>query len=160
MKKSLVLLLTAVLIILPSCGQKVNNETVTPLRPDCKVSVNYNGTDYSAQVKYSETGIMSVKMLSPLERVTLTEDDSGCTVSYDGMKLNYTAEQAKSFCPFMELYEILKTVCYTVPESAVLNSGQYRLKYQTSEMSCDAVSNKDDGSLVEIETEKMRFVFE
>ena len=79
MKKSLVLLLTAVLIILPSCGQKVNNETVTPLRPDCKVSVNYNGTDYSAQVKYSETGIMSVKMLSPLEGVTLTEDDSSTT---------------------------------------------------------------------------------
>lgn len=160
MKKSLVLLLTAVLVILPSCGKKVNKEAATPLRPDCKVSVSYNGTDYSALVKYSDTGVMSVNMLAPLEGVTLTEDDSGCTVSYGGMKLNYTVEQVKSFCPFMELYEILKTVCYTVPESAVLSSGKYRLKYRTSEISCDAVSNKDDGSLVEIETDKMRFIFE
>ena len=31
MKKSLVLLLTAVLVILPSCGKKVNKEAVTVL---------------------------------------------------------------------------------------------------------------------------------
>lgn len=159
MKKGLIFLLAAVMILLPSCGKKVKKESVSPRLPDCTASVKYGGTDYSARVHYTETGIMSVEMLSPLKGLKLTVSDSLCTVSYGGMKLDYTAQEAKNFCPFIDLYGIVKTVCYTVPESAKENAEEYVLKYRTPDLSCTAVAGKKDGQLREIQTEDLKFFF-
>ena len=103
------------MIFLPSCGKKIKKENVTPSRPNCTVSASYNGIDCSARINYDETGRMTVEMLSPIKGMTLSVDDSGCRLGYDGMEIDYTAEQAKGFCPFIGLYSVLKTVCYTVP---------------------------------------------
>ena len=160
MKKILAILIVGMMILLPSCGKKVKKENVTPSRPNCTVSASYNGTDYSARVAYSDTGLMTVSMLEPFKDVKISVDDSGCRVEYDGMKLDYTAEQAAEFCPFIGLYSVLKTVCYTVPESARMSGERYILKYRTPETECTAISNKKDGKIREIEADKIRYIFQ
>lgn len=148
------------MIFLPSCGKKVKKESVTPSRPNCTVSASYNDTEYSAKINYGETGKMTVEMLSPMKGMALSIDDSGCRLSYDGMEIDYATEQTKSFCPFIGLYSVLKTVCYTVPESARVNGESYVLKYRTPETECTAVSNKKDGKIQEIEADKIKFIFQ
>lgn len=148
------------MILLPSCGQKVKKESVTPSRPNGIVSASYNDTDYSARINYVETGVMTVEMLSPIKGIAISVDDSGCRLSYDGMEIDCTAEQAKSFCPFIRLYSVLKTVCYTVPESARRSGESYVLKYRTPETECTAISKKTDGKIREIEADKIKFIFQ
>lgn len=160
MKKILAILIVGMMILLPSCGKKVKKENVTPSRPNCTVSASYNGTDYSARVAYFDTGVMTVSMLEPFKDVKIGVDDSGCRVEYDGMKLDYTAEQAAEFCPFIGLYSVLKTVCYTVPESARMSGERYILKYRTPKTECTAISNKKDGKIREIEADKIRYIFQ
>ena len=154
MKKSLAILLVFIMIFLPSCGKKIKKENVTPSRPNCTVSASYNGIDCSARINYDETGRMTVEMLSPIKGMTLSR------LGYDGMEIDYTTEQAKGFCPFIGLYSVLKTVCYTVPESARMSGDSYILKYRTPEMECTAISNKKDGKIREIEADKIRYIFQ
>lgn len=160
MKKSLAILLIFIMIFLPSCGKKIKKENVTPSRPNCTVSASYNGIDCSARINYDETGRMTVEMLSPIKGMTLSVDDSGCRLGYDGMEIDYTTEQVKGFCPFIGLYSVLKTVCYTVPESARMSGDSYILKYRTPETECTAISNKNDGKIREIEADKIRYIFQ
>lgn len=148
------------MIFLPSCGKKVKKESTTPSRPNCTVSASYNDTEYSAKINYDEKGKMTVEMLSPMKGMTLSVDDSGCRLSYDGMEIDYTMEQTKSFCPFIGLYSVLKTVCYTVPESARASGENYVLKYRTPETECTAISSKKDGKIREIEADKIKFIFQ
>lgn len=148
------------MIFLPSCGKKVKKESVTPLRPNGIVSVSYNDTDYSARINYAETGVMTVEMLSPIKGIAISVDDSGCRLGYDGMEIDYTTEQTESFCPFIRLYSVLKTVCYTVPESARTSGESYVLKYRTPETECTAISDKKDGKIREIEADKIKFIFQ
>lgn len=160
MKKIFAILLVGVLMLLPSCGKKVKKETVTPQRPDCKVTVKYNDIDYSANVRYSDIGVMTVSLLAPLDGMTISVGDNGCELMYDGMKLEYGEQEMNRFCPFLELYGLLKTVCYTVPESVTASGDKYVLKYRTPEVSCKAISNKQDGKLREIEADKLKFIFQ
>lgn len=160
MKKSLVILLIGIMIFLPSCGKKVNKESVTPSRPNCTVKASCNGTDYSAKVSYTDTGVMTVEMLNPLKGIKLRIDDSGCRLSYDGMELDCTQTSEVISCPFVYLYSVLKTVCYTVPESARTSGESYVLKYRTPETECTAVSDKKDGKIREIETDNVKFIFQ
>lgn len=159
MKKLLAILLVGNLILLPSCGKKVKKESVTPSRPVCTVSTNYNGVECLAKLNYSETGVMTVEMLKPVKNMIFSINDSGCQLAFNGIELNYSSEQAKNFCPFIDLYPILKTVCYTVPVSAKTDGDSYVLKYRTPELSCTAVSDRKSGNLREIEAEDIRFVF-
>ncbi len=159
MKKSLAVLLVGIMIFLPSCGKKVKKECVTPSKPNGTVSASYNDTEYLARINYDDKGIMTVELLSPIKGLTITVDDSECRLSYDGMTLDCTAEQTKGFCPFISLYSVLKTVCYTVPESARVSGESYILKYRTPETECTAISNKTDGKLREIEANKIKFIF-
>ena len=160
MKKILAILMVGIMILLPSCGKKVKKESVTPSRPDCNVSASYNGTDYTARIAYSDTGVMTVSMLEPFKDVKISVDDSGCRVEYDGMRLDYTTEQAAGFCLFIGLYSVLKTVCYTVPESVRASGENYVLKYRTPETECTAISDKKDGKIREIEADKVKFIFQ
>ena len=159
MKKILAILIVGMMILLPSCGKKVKKENVTPSRPNCTVSARYNGIDCSARINYDETGKMTVEMLSPIKGMTLSVDGSGCRLGYDGMEIDYTTEQVKGFCPFIGLYSVLKTVCYTVPESARADGESYILKYRTTETECTAISNKKDGKIREIEADKIKYIF-
>lgn len=159
MKKVLVMLLIGIMTVMPSCGQKIKKENVTPLRPDCNVSTDYNGIKYFAKICYSETGVMTVEMSEPLKGMVFQIDDSGCQIGFDGMKLNYTTEQVKSFCPFIKLYFVLKTVCYTVPDSVRVDGEEYVLKYHTPEISCTAKSSRNSGTLNKIESEDIEFTF-
>ena len=160
MKKVLVVLLVSLLMLLPSCGEKIKKETVTPQRPDCKVTVKYNDIDYSASVRYSDIGVMTASLSAPLDGMTISVDDNGCELVYDGMKLEYGEREVEQFCPFLELYGLLKTVCYTVPESVTAKGDNYVLEYRTPEVSCTAVSSKKDGKLIEIKADKLKFLFE
>ena len=103
---------------------------------------------------------MTVKMLSPIKGIEISVDDSGCRLGYDGMEIDYTTEQTESFCPFIRLYSVLKTVCYTVPESARTSGESYVLKYRTPEIECTAISDKKDGKIREIEADKIKFIFQ
>ena len=95
--------MVGIMILLPSCGKKVKKESVTPSRPDCNVSASYNGTDYTARIAYSDTGVMTVSMLEPFKDVKISVDDSGCRVEYDGMRLDYTTEQAAEYAAAVAL---------------------------------------------------------
>lgn len=160
MKKIFAILLVGVLMLLPSCGKKVKKETVTPQRPDCMITVKYNDIDYSAKVVYSDIGVMTVSLTEPFDGMTLSVSDNGCELVYDGMKLEYGEQEMKRFCPFLELYALLKTVCYTVPEAVTVSGDKYVLKYRTPEVSCKAISNKRDGKLRELEADKLKFIFQ
>lgn len=128
-----------------------------PNRPNGEVSVEYNGTEYNANLDYSDTGLMTAQLKAPLNGIVLKIDDSGCKIQYDETKLEYSSEQAKSFCPFLELYELLKLVCYTEPQSVKHGEERYILEYANSTMSCKAVCD-NDGNICEIKTEKMKFI--
>ncbi len=160
MRKSLVILLISIMIFLPSCGKKVKKESVTPSKPNGIVSTSYNDTEYSAKINYDDKGIMTVETISPIKGLSITVDDSECRLGYDGMTLDCTAAQKKILCPFIALYSVLKTVCYTVPESAKANGESYILKYRTPETECTAISNRSDGRLREIEADKIKFIFQ
>lgn len=159
MKRILLFLLVACLLLFPSCTGRVKKEKTTPSRPSSEVTVKYNGTEYTADVVYSDIGTMTVKTVSPFRGLTVTVSDSRCELENNGMKLNYTTEQMKSFCPFLELYGLLKTVCYTVPESLTESSDKLILNYKSSELSCKAITKKSDGTIISIETNNLKFIF-
>lgn len=159
MKKALIILLVGITVLLPSCGKKVKKESVTPLKPSCTVGTSFNGTDYSAKVHYSDTGVLSIEMIKPLKGLTLCMDDSGCRLGYNGTELDCTATRSKNLCPFIGLYSVLKTVCYTVPESARADGESYILKYRTPELECTAKSSIKDGTLSEIDVRGLKFIF-
>lgn len=148
------------MIFLPSCGEKIKKESVTPSKPNGIVSASYNGTNCSARINYDDKGIMTVETISPIKGLTFTVDDSECRLGYGGMTLDCTAEQAMRFCPFIALYSVLKTVCYTVPESAKASGESYVLGYRTPETECTAISNRSDGKIREIEADNIKFIFQ
>lgn len=145
-------------MLLPSCSKKVKKESVTPSRPNCTVSASVNGIEYTAKISYSDTGVMTVEMLNPLKGITIRTDDSGCRMSYDGMEIDCTTTPIQVSCPFINLYSVLKTVCYTVPESARSDGESYVLKYRTPELSCTAISRKN-GTLCEIDAGNIKYTF-
>lgn len=159
MKRIVAILLVGIMLLLPSCGKKIKKESATPSRPNSTVTASCNGEEYSAKIHYADTGIMTVIMDSPFVGVEISISDSACQIKYDGMELDYSKEQEKFFCPFIELYPILKIVCYTVPESVKTDGDNYLLKYRTPELSCSVVSSRKDGTLKEIKAEDIKFIF-
>lgn len=158
LKKFLLIILSFTFLLFPSCERDVNKRSVAVNRPNGKVTVEYNSSEYTAQIQYSDTGVMIANMLSPLENMTLTVGYDGCEIAYDGMTVEYSAEQTESFCPFIELYSLLKTVCYTEPESARLDGENYSLKFNDGVNICKAIA-ATDGTLREIEADGMKFEF-
>lgn len=158
LKKFLLVFLAFILPLLASCTKGINKRSVTVNRPSGKVSVEYGGNCYTAQIHYSDTGEMTANMLSPLKNVSITVGYSGCEIAYDGMKIEYSAEQTESFCPFLRLYSLLKTVCYTEPEVVRLDGNNYILKFNDGGKGCKAVTDAD-GTLTRLEADGLVFSF-
>lgn len=129
-----------------------------PNRPCGEALVEYDKTEYAATLEYSDTGVMTVQLKYPLEKINLKIDDNGCRVEYDGVKLEYSSEQAKSFCPFWDVYELLKLVCYNEPGTVRSVDGKYVLEYADSTRTCKAISDKSE-NLEKIESENMVIKF-
>lgn len=159
LKKFLLIIAACLLALLPSCEKGASKRSVTVNRPNGTVSAEYNGNGYKAQIEYSDTGVLRANMLSPFEGITLTVDCNGCEIEYSGMKLAYSVEEMTDFCPFLGLYELLKTACYTEPESVRRDGEDYVMKFNDGAVECKAVTDAD-GALKKIETDEIKFTFE
>lgn len=158
MKKLLVTFLIFPLIFLTSCTGNIRGRELCVKRPVGVVKVEVDGTQYKAEIEYTDTGVMTVTLAAPIKGITVIVDYSGYKLKYGDMQLDYSPEQAEYFQPFFGLYDLLKTVCGTEPKSVHKKGEGFAMSFGNGLNDLSAVIDAE-GTLTRLEADGLVFSF-
>lgn len=158
LKKLLVAFLICPLIFLTSCTGNIKGRELCVKRPVGFVSVETDGTQYKAEIEYTDTGVMTVSLVAPIKGITVIADYNGYKLKYGDMQLDYSPEQAEYFQPFFGLYDLLKTVCGTEPKSIREEGECFTLSFDSGLNDLNAVIDAE-GTLTRLEADGLVFSF-